>query len=364
MNIENPNNQNSNNFSTQSTESQGMQPIIGPNTSPNQFSNKTYAKIYSRLASFLIDALILSIPTFIVFMLGIVIFSVFIGNPLNLITQGNNTNPIGNQLTIKELEVYLPIFSLIGILFMILLSSVVPLLYYAYFQSKTGQTWGMRIVGIKIIKEDGSLLSFNEAFARFFIYSLGSAIAGVLSYVPVVGGILSSIASICWSGWCLYDKKKQNLYDKIFNNIYVSENEKTTISKVVVGCYFVFLVLAMLLITAVAFYIFSSFMKYQNFQVKTDPNMQLQTDFDMNLELKTDNPNSNLDENITNELYISPKVDTVSAVVSYQQCQNQELLNSDQSLISKCECLVNTVVNEKVTDPQVILNKCQVDILK
>jgi uncharacterized RDD family membrane protein YckC len=85
----------------------------------------------------------------------------------------------------------------IGILFVAFL--------YVWAMGKTGQTWGARIVGVKVIDErTGAPLGFGRALGRsLFAYFISSAIF-YLGYL-----------------WMLWDDKKQTWQDKVVNSVVV-----------------------------------------------------------------------------------------------------------------------------------------------
>lgn len=68
----------------------------------------------------------------------------------------------------------------------------------------TGQSWGMRTAGIRLIAADGRPLGVGTVFGRY-----------------LVGGLISG--SLCYLGylWMLWDPQKQTWHDKIFNTFSV-----------------------------------------------------------------------------------------------------------------------------------------------
>jgi uncharacterized RDD family membrane protein YckC len=84
---------------------------------------------------------------------------------------------------------------------------VVVLLYVKHLGS-TGQTWGRRIVGVKVVdKVTKQPIGFGRAFGRSIIEN---TISGWL----------------CWLGflWMLWDADKQTWHDKIVNSVVVRTN--------------------------------------------------------------------------------------------------------------------------------------------
>lgn len=69
---------------------------------------------------------------------------------------------------------------------------------------KTGQTWGRKIVGVKVVGKDTQLpLGVGKAFLRWFIE-----------------GIIAQVCFISYL-WMLWDKDNQTWHDKIVNSVVV-----------------------------------------------------------------------------------------------------------------------------------------------
>lgn len=82
----------------------------------------------------------------------------------------------------------------------LLISLVLQFFYYGYFWSKTGQSIGKRLMGIKVVKSDGSILPFAIAGLRGSVgYLISSFILG-LGYL-----------------WAAFDANKETWHDKIFS---------------------------------------------------------------------------------------------------------------------------------------------------
>jgi uncharacterized RDD family membrane protein YckC len=76
---------------------------------------------------------------------------------------------------------------------------------YVRALGKTGQTWGCRIVGIKVIGETtGEPIGFGRALGRQLFASL---ISGQVLYLGYL--------------WMLWDDKKQTWQDKVVNSVVV-----------------------------------------------------------------------------------------------------------------------------------------------
>ena len=79
------------------------------------------------------------------------------------------------------------------------LSTLIGLVYFVYFWSAAGkgQTLGMRIFNLKVVKTDGSSLDYVGAFLRY--------VGLVISFAVVLIGVI----------WVAFDPNKQGWHDKI-----------------------------------------------------------------------------------------------------------------------------------------------------
>lgn len=72
--------------------------------------------------------------------------------------------------------------------------------YFGYFWSKDGQSLGMKLVNIKVVRQDGSLISFWRAGFRG---SVGYAISSLIFNLGYI--------------WAAFDSNKEAWHDKLFN---------------------------------------------------------------------------------------------------------------------------------------------------
>ena len=92
-----------------------------------------------------------------------------------------------------------------GGIVLILIGVLLVMFIYVRAMGKTGQTWGARIVGVKVIDErTGSPIGFGRALGRSLFASLISANVFYLGYL-----------------WMLWDDKKQTWQDKVVNSVVV-----------------------------------------------------------------------------------------------------------------------------------------------
>lgn len=181
--------------------------------SNNQESQFSIPKWYSRLAAYLLDNLLLGIPLYLVLFIGLTLIGV-------------GTVDLSDTIT----EISGIVFTIIWVL----ISISVSIIYFPYLQSKTGQTWGMKFIGIKIINENGNLLFFKDAFIRNLFITV---IPSIIIFIPFIGNALNLIFFITLIIFILIDKNNQGFHDKMFKAIYITADEKIQRSKWTVGCY-------------------------------------------------------------------------------------------------------------------------------
>ncbi|MBR6331925.1 MAG: RDD family protein [Dehalococcoidales bacterium] len=81
--------------------------------------------------------------------------------------------------------------------------------YLIYLWKNTGQTFGQKIFGIKVVKKDGSELTYVDAVVRYIGYIISGAFIGI--------GYL----------WMIIDADNQGLHDKMANTIVIRCPKKT-----------------------------------------------------------------------------------------------------------------------------------------
>ena len=83
------------------------------------------------------------------------------------------------------------------------LGMMLGLFYFVWTTARSGQTWGKRLMGIKVIRSDGSPPGWGRSIVR---YPLGFGIELALLYVLV--GFLAWL-------WPLWDNDRQAWHDKM-----------------------------------------------------------------------------------------------------------------------------------------------------
>ena len=138
-----------------------------------------YAGFFNRFVAWLVDGLAMSVLAVIVGVVGGGCLALMLG------TEG---------------EVLGVIASIMGCLLFVILS-VFQFLYYGYFWSKDGQTLGMKLMNIKVVRRNETEpLSFVRAGLR------GSAGYYISSFLFGLGYI-----------WAAFDENKEAWHDKLFD---------------------------------------------------------------------------------------------------------------------------------------------------
>ena len=91
----------------------------------------------------------------------------------------------------------------------------IPVVYHWYFWTRRdGQTPGKSMVGIRVVKADGSGLSDTDAFIRAIGYHVSALICG-LGYI-----------------WAIFDGNNQTWHDKLAGTYVVSADSPRAIGKI------------------------------------------------------------------------------------------------------------------------------------
>ena len=98
---------------------------------------------------------------------------------------------------------FMALFSILYLVVLVILF-VVQFLYFGYFWSKNGQSIGMKLMHIKVVKTDGQVPSFLSAGLR-----------GTIGYW--ISGFIFGLGYI----WAAFDQEKQAWHDKIFGTYVV-----------------------------------------------------------------------------------------------------------------------------------------------
>ena len=87
------------------------------------------------------------------------------------------------------------------------LGLLVSVIYFVGYWAKSGQTIGKLVLGIRIIRPDGSALSWGRALLRYVGY--------------LISGLVLSLGFL----WLAFDRKRQGWHDKIAGTVVVQADE-------------------------------------------------------------------------------------------------------------------------------------------
>lgn len=150
---------------------------------PSNYNNVEYASLMNRTLAQMVDGLILTAMIFV-----IMTVAMMIATPMLM-----EANAAGS-------------LNIVAITFIILLiMAMIPTLYYAKTESGEHQaSFGKRALGIKIMNEDGSRISFSKSIWRMFLQGLFSIF--FITYI-----------------YALFNDKHQTLHDLLTHTVVVNK---------------------------------------------------------------------------------------------------------------------------------------------
>jgi uncharacterized RDD family membrane protein YckC len=135
------------------------------------------AGFFSRFFAWLLDGFVMSILVFII----MAVVGLFIG-----LISGTESG-------------FLSFLAGTTAVLMLIVVFLFQFLYFGYFWSKSGQTIGMKLLSVKVVRQDGEPLTF-----------LRSALRGTFGYW--VSGLIFGLGYL----WALIDANNEAWHDKIF----------------------------------------------------------------------------------------------------------------------------------------------------
>jgi uncharacterized RDD family membrane protein YckC len=198
------------------------------------------ASPYSRIASLFIDFILLQL-IFIPLYIGTwILFNNLPGSSFN----------------------FGPLIGLILILFIFIGSFITFCIYTSVFQSRYGQTFGMKFLGIKIINEYGANPEIGKAFIRNAVITL---IPWVLTLAPLgFGIIITPIYLLIITIYLVFkNKNTPHLLDKWFKTQVVVVNDKKVLSISITVIYILFI---LIYLASVASYVIDQELRSDKFQ--------------------------------------------------------------------------------------------------
>jgi uncharacterized RDD family membrane protein YckC len=152
-----------------------------------------FAGFWRRFVAYLIDNTIICIVFFVLLMIAMMAF--FIGAATG--EESAWIADLANPTKISSVMIFIWLF-----LFVITIG------YFTYFHGTTGRTPGKMLLGLQVVSENGTPVTFGIAFLR----SVGYLVSGAIFYLGFI--------------WAAFDKRKQGWHDKIAGTVVIIREEQ------------------------------------------------------------------------------------------------------------------------------------------
>jgi uncharacterized RDD family membrane protein YckC len=175
-------------------------PPGGPGATPwGPAPGLEYATFWRRFGGYLLDGLILAVPTLVI---SFIVFGSAIStyaNQVNYAAQNNLSTPT-------------LVLSASGVVTLSLIGCVLSALSFGVLVAGWGSTLGQRAVGVRVVRQEdtASNLTLGRALARAVVW-WGTYL---LAFVSGVSLIVDLVVLLCLL-WVAWDPKKQGLHDKL-----------------------------------------------------------------------------------------------------------------------------------------------------
>ena len=147
----------------------------------------TYAGFWPRFGAYFIDGIVVGI-------IALIILLVTVGPTWLAMLPYLSQNHMTGNPQLGAFPASLPLALFMGVF----LSMVLPVLYFIIMWGRKGATLGKMAMGIRIVRTDGSDISYGTAFLRYIGYQVVSPALLCLGFL-----------------WMLWDDKEQTWHDKI-----------------------------------------------------------------------------------------------------------------------------------------------------
>jgi uncharacterized RDD family membrane protein YckC len=175
---------------------------LGPTGTP-------LASFWRRLGGYLIDGLVLAVPT------GLLTIPLLRGPIQDFLDELNTLDPgvLDPESPAYDPDAFTDIFTsadLWGSLAWIaLLTLAIQAVYWIIAIGKYGRTVGGAAVGIRAVDANGAIPGYGRATIRFAVPA-GASLFGLIPFVGLLGSILQLLIYL----WMLWDPMRQGLHDK------------------------------------------------------------------------------------------------------------------------------------------------------
>lgn len=150
-------------------------------------SPMVYAGFWSRFVAYVIDGVVVGI-------IEVITLMVTVGPTWLVMLRYLSQNHMTGNPQLGAFPASLPLALYLGVL----LSVVLPVLYFIIMWGRKGATLGKMAMGIRVVRTNGSNISYGTAFLRYIGYQFISPALFLLGFL-----------------WMLWDDRKQTWHDKI-----------------------------------------------------------------------------------------------------------------------------------------------------
>jgi len=170
-----------------------------PPASPLATAGGERAGFGTRLGAFLLDSLLYGLLSLVFIIPGIVVI-------VSAFRDCVSVERLDGTVEIVCPDGAPDVGVIVGGIGLILLGALVVAFLYVRAMGKTGQTWGARIVGVKVVdSRTGTPIGFWRALGRSLFASIFSSAIFYLGYL-----------------WMIWDDKQQTWHDKVVNSVVVT----------------------------------------------------------------------------------------------------------------------------------------------
>jgi uncharacterized RDD family membrane protein YckC len=146
----------------------------------------------ARLVAYLLDGLLVSIVIGVLVVIGFVLFGA-----------GMEIDPLTGDVDPDSIDGA----GLAGFLILLLVATVIAILYFPFFWARGGQTPGMRLFGLQVVRDrDGGRIGWGTALLRL----LGMYVASAVFYLGFI--------------WIFIDKRRRGWHDLIAGTVVVKRS--------------------------------------------------------------------------------------------------------------------------------------------
>ena len=100
---------------------------------------------------------------------------------------------------------------------LMVLTLLVGWIIWYLLSARKGKSPAKEVLGMRVVNSQGRGVSLSGMLLRdVVVYAIGFGLLyAILGNIPTVGSLLALVAQVVAAAWCLWDKDRQCLWDKI-----------------------------------------------------------------------------------------------------------------------------------------------------